>query len=132
MNDILEKLQQRNQQTTFPLELPTFEQLVEIEEQILIPLPQDLKTYLLEGSDVLFGHLEPVTAADPSTHTYLPEVTSYAWSIGLPREMIAICQQGDDFYCIDQVGQVHFWRDGRMTAQWETLWDWIEEVWLGE
>ncbi len=131
MNEIIEQLQDANQATAFPLELPTFEQLVEIEEQILIPLPKSLKTYLLEASDVVFGRFEPVTAADPHTHTYLPEVTSYAWSVGMPREYIAICQQGDDFYCIDQSGQILFWKNGRISSKnWETLWHWIDEVWL--
>ncbi|MCL1079995.1 SMI1/KNR4 family protein [Parashewanella spongiae] len=131
MNEIIEQLQEANQATAFPLELPTFEQLVEVEEQILIPLPKSLKTYLLEASDVIFGHLEPVTAADTYAHTYLPEVTSYAWSVGMPREYIAVCQQGEDFYCIDQSGQILLWKDGRLASKsWETLWHWIDEVWL--
>ncbi|MGB0892814.1 MAG: SMI1/KNR4 family protein [Parashewanella sp.] len=131
MNDIIYQLQAVNHATSFPLDLPTFEQLVEVEEQILIPLPSSLKEYLLNASDVVYGTIEPVTASDPYSHTYLPEVTSYAWSLGLPREFIAICQQGDNFYCIDQQGQVQFWRQGRFASEpWENIWQWIEEIWL--
>ncbi|WP_025820562.1 SMI1/KNR4 family protein [Shewanella marina] len=130
MNEIIEQLQELSETVPVPLELPTFEQLVEVEEQILIPLPGDLKEYLLDASDVIYGAIEPVTASDPFSHTYLPEVTSYAWSIGMPREMVAICQQGDSFYCISQEGEIFFWQDGEYTEQWESLWDWIEDVWL--
>lgn len=131
MNDIIDHLQELSETVPVPLDLPTFEQLVEIEEQILIGLPRDLKEFLLEASDVIYGTIEPVTASDPFSHTYLPEVTSYAWSLGLPRELIAICQVGDSFYCIDQEGQVMFWKNDRFSDQvWESLWDWVEEVWI--
>lgn len=131
MHDIIEQLQERSETVPVPLELPTFEQLVEVEEQILIPLPRELKEYLLHASDVIYGAIEPVTAADPYSHTYLPEVTCYAWSIGLPRDLIAICQLGDDFYSIDQDGQVHFWQNGDFTdTYWESFWEWVEDIWL--
>lgn len=133
MNEIIEQLQELSETVPVPLELPTFEQLVEVEEQILIGLPNDLKEFLLYGSDVIYGTIEPVTAADPSSHTYLPEVTCYAWSIGMPREQIAICQQGDSFYCIDEEGIVRFWKNGRFNEEgWESLWDWAEDVWLNQ
>jgi hypothetical protein len=131
MHELIEQLQALNEPVPVPLELASFEQLVEVEEQILISLPRELKVYLMEASDVVYGHIEPVTASDPQSHTYLPEVTCYAWSIGLPRELIAICQQGDNFYCIDQDGQVHFWKNGRFVGEvFESFWHWVDRVWL--
>ncbi|GGP55871.1 cell wall assembly protein [Shewanella algicola] len=131
MNEIIDQLQELSETVPVPLELPTFEQIVEVEEQILIGLPNDLKEYLLHASDVIYGTVEPVTVADPYSHTYLPEVTCYAWSIGMPREQIAICQVGDSFYCIDEEGQVQLWEDGDFDEQvWESFWDWVEDVWL--
>ncbi len=114
-----------------PLELPTFDQLVMAEEEILIPLPGELKQYLLYASDVIYGSLEPVTVSDPNSHTFLPEVTAYAWSIGMPREYVAVCQQGNSFYCIDQEGQMLLWNeDGSESDYWESLWEWVEQVWM--
>ena len=131
MNEVIEKLQELSETVPIPLELPDFEQLVDVEELILIPLPAELKEYLLSGSDVIVGTLEPVTAADPYSHTYLPEVASYAWSIGLPRDVIPICQVGDDFYCMDQNGQIDFWQNGEFCDDiYESFWQWAEEVWL--
>ncbi|BCV65543.1 cell wall assembly protein [Shewanella carassii] len=132
MHEIIEQLQELSEQVPVPLDLPGFEDLVDIEEQILIPLPAELKEYLLHASDVIYGSLEPVTAADPQSHTYLPEVTSYAWSLGMPRDLIAICQTGDDFYCIDQEGVVYFWNQDGLDEEdcWESFWQWVEDVWL--
>ncbi|BDM65680.1 cell wall assembly protein [Shewanella sp. NFH-SH190041] len=133
MHEVIEKLQELSEQIPVPLELPDFDQLVEVEEQILIPLPGELKEYLLYASDVVYGSIEPVTAADPGSHTYLPEVAAYAWSIGLEREFIPICQVGDDFYCIDQQGEVLLWQDGELSEDsWESFWDWAQDVWLNQ
>ncbi|WP_394391723.1 SMI1/KNR4 family protein [Shewanella woodyi] len=131
MHDIIEQLQEMSETVPIPLELPTFDQLVMAEEEILMPLPGELKQYLLYASDVIYGSLEPVTVSDPNSHTFLPEVTAYAWSIGMPREYVAVCQQGNSFYCIDQEGQMLLWNeDGSESEYWESLWEWIEQVWM--
>ena len=131
MHDIIEQLQEMSETVPIPLELPTFDQLVMAEEEILMPFPGELKQYLLYASDVIYGSLEPVTVSDPNSHTFLPEVTAYAWSIGLSRGYVPICQQGNNFYCIDQEGQVLLWNEnGTESEYWESLWDWVEQVWM--
>ncbi|MDB2386454.1 SMI1/KNR4 family protein [Shewanella sp.] len=131
MNDIIEQLQEMSETVPVPLELATFEQLVEVEEEILIPLPLALKEYLMYASDVICGSLEPVTASDPHSHTFLPEVAAYAWSIGLPREFIPICQRGDAFFFISQEGEIKLWQDDEIEEDsWETFWEWAENVWM--
>ncbi|MGL4474000.1 MAG: SMI1/KNR4 family protein [Shewanella sp.] len=132
MNELIERLQELNQTVPVPLELPEYDQLVQAEEQLLIGFPRELKEFLLYASDVIVGRIEPVTVSDPSSHTYLPEVASYAWSIGLPRDLLPICQVGDDFYCIDQEGRVYLWQDGYLDEEttWESFWEWVDNVWL--
>src|SRR5690554_7775213 len=85
MEDVVELLREHNQPVPTPLELPTDDDLLDVQEQILIHLPHGLREFLLEVSDVVYGHLEPVTASDPQSHTYLPEVAATAWDLGLPR-----------------------------------------------
>ncbi|QDO82879.1 SMI1/KNR4 family protein [Shewanella psychropiezotolerans] len=131
MHEIIEQLQELSETVPTPLELATFEQIVVVEEEILMPLPAELKEYLLYASDVIYGSLEPVTASDPYSHTYLAEVTAYAWSIGMSREYVAICQQGNSFYCIDQEGQVILWSEDELESEtWDSFWQWAEHVWL--
>ncbi|EDQ01187.1 conserved protein of unknown function [Shewanella benthica] len=131
MHEIIEQLQELSETVPTPLELATFEQIVVVEEEILMPLPAELKEYLLYASDVIYGSLEPVTASDPYSHTYLAEVTAYAWSIGMSREYVAICQQGNSFYCIDQEGQVMLWSEDELESEtWDSFWQWAEHVWL--
>ncbi len=131
MQEMIDELHEVAEQVPVPLELPEHDQVVDAQEQILMPLPADFREFLMEATDVIFGSLEPVTVADPSSHTYLPEVTSTAWSVGMPREMIALCESRDGYYCVAQDGEIKLWRDGDYDAEtWENIWYWVRDVWL--
>ena len=131
MEEVIEALQENASPQSFPLELPDDDLLVEIEEEILLPIPYGFKEFLLSVSDLVCGSLEPVTVCDPQAHTHLPEVTAEAWALGLPRDQIALCAQGSDYYCVDQNGEVRLWRDGELEDEyWESVWRWAEDVWL--
>lgn len=131
MEEILDLLREYNEDVPVPLDLPDEDQLVQVEEEILLPIPRDMREYLLKASDVVFGSLEPVTAADPNSHTYLPEVAAVAWSLGVPRYLIPLCEVKGGYYCVEAEGEVVLWRDGELTDDnWLTIWYWVREVWL--
>ncbi|MCL6271543.1 SMI1/KNR4 family protein [Sansalvadorimonas sp. 2012CJ34-2] len=132
MEDVIELLRERSEDIPTPLELPEDDDLVLVQEQILIHLPDEYKIFLKEVSDVVCGSLEPATVTDENSHTYLPEMTSIAWDIGMPRELITICEAPDGYYCIEQDGVVRFWdRDEGLTEdEWPTIWHWARDIWL--
>lgn len=131
MEDVIDLLKENNQPVPVPLDLPDDDDLVEIEEQILISLPDDYKHFLLEVSDVVYGSLEPATVMDPQSHTYLPELAATAWDVGMPREYIPICEYSDGYYCITQEGEVLMWMHGDSTEEeWPSIWNWAKDVWL--
>lgn len=131
MEDVIELLQESNLDVPVPLELPDEDDLVEIEEQILISLPDEYKLFLLEVSDVVCGSIEPATVTDSQSHTYLPEMAATAWDVGMPREYIPICEHADGFYCITQEAEILLWAGGELTEEeWPSIWDWAKDVWL--
>ena len=131
MEDIIEELRERALDVSVPLELPDEDQLVEVEEQILVPLPCELREFLLHVSDVIYGSIEPVTVTDPQSHTYLPEVAANAWAEGLPRELIPICACNGEYYGIWEEGEVVRWADGAVTDDsWPSIWLWARDIWL--
>lgn len=131
MQEFIEALRAAAIQQTTPLELPSEDDIVEIEEEILLPIPYEVKQFLLNVSDLVIGSIEPVTISDPQAHTHLPEVTAEAWSIGISREVMPICQNGDDYYCVDQTGEVQLWHADELSEQvWEDIWEWALDVWL--
>src|SRR5690606_24077627 len=82
--------------------------------------------------DVVCGHHEPVTAADPHSHTFLPEMAAVAWSMGLPRRYLPICEQDGAYYCISQDGTVLFWDESLSDETWDSIWEWARDIWLAD
>lgn len=132
MDEIIEELRDKAEATPVPLDLPTEEDLLDVEQQIFLTLPRDYREFLLNASDIVLGSIEPATAADPQSHTYLPDMAADAWDAGLPRDLIPICQAPGGYYCINQDGLIRRWQHGQIEDQeWESIWDWVCDVWLG-
>ncbi len=130
MEDVIEQLQQVAETVPVPLELPTEDDLLDVEEALLLQLPKDYRAFLLSVSDLVIGSLEPATAADPQSHTYLPELAAAAWDGGLPRYLIPICVTGPLVYAIDPDGQVSAWQGAtQRSGVWETVWEWAAAKW---
>lgn len=131
MESVINLLREYNESIPVPLDLPDDEDIVDVVEQILIPLPPAYREFLMTVSDVVCGYLEPATAADPQSHTYLPEMASVAWDRGLPRELIPVCEAKDGYFAITQDGIVVFWNGSDLSEEsWESIWDWAKDVWL--
>jgi len=132
MEDVYQKLRERNAEVLVPLELPDEDQLVEIEEEILIQLPHEYREFLLNVSDVICGGIEPATVTDPQSHTYLPELAATAWSLGMPRELIPVCEHAGNYYAITEEGEIKLWQDGEIDEDetWSSIWHWARDVWL--
>jgi len=134
IEEVIDQLRELNEPVPVPLELPDEDLLVEIEEQMLIGIPYELRQFLLQVSDVVYGHLEPVTAADPHSHTFLPDVASNAWAVGIPRHLVPLCQDGDDYYVVDLEGRVLHWNGDTAHLNeedgWDSVWHWVVDVWM--
>jgi len=133
MQRVIEALRQLNQTVPVPLELPTEDELVLVEEELFMPLNKELRVFLLSVSDVIYGDVEPVTAVDPNSHTYLPTVASVAWDEGVPRHLIPVCQSAIQYYCMDEAGEITLWQGSSQLhseGPWPDIWQWAELVWM--
>jgi hypothetical protein len=131
MQELIDELRELAEDIPVPLEVPEHDQLVVAQEQILMPLPFDFIEFLLEATDIVYGTIEPVTISDPHSHTYLPEVTAMAWSLGMSRELVAVCESLGGYYCIDEGGEIRYWKDDEYSDEtWENIWYWLRDVWM--
>ena len=133
MEDVIELLRERHEGGLVALELPAEDRLVEIEEQLLIPLPGDYKEFLLNASDIICGSLEPATVMDDYAHNFLPEMAANAWDQGMPRYLIPVCETHEGIYAMSQEGSVLLWVPGegiREEEEWGSIWQWAREIWL--
>jgi hypothetical protein len=61
-------------------------------------------------------------------------VASMAWSLGVPRELVPICEDRGNYYCVEEDGTVLLWEGetGELNEDetWESVWHWVRDIWL--
>ena len=104
------------------------------EEKLDFIFPEDYKVFLMEASDVFVGYLSPlVLSSDDSLESELVNAVVEARSLGVPKSWLPICEDNGDYYCIDELGVIHFWsHDGEVDEKWQDLATWITDVWIEE
>jgi hypothetical protein len=132
LDDSIRELRSRNEPVPRPLRLPTVAEVDEFETRLGVRFPTDYRRYLLEASDVIFGTKEPITITRPDAHTDLFKVAQSAWQgYGVPRDLLPLCEDNADFYCMNSANEVVFWSHNGLSAEkWPSLAHWIEDVWL--
>jgi hypothetical protein len=134
LTEVIAKLRRLNEPVPEPLSLPTQIQIEAAERKLKMKFPPDYRKYLLEASDVVYGSLEPAVVVPDAGYLHLTELAESAWSeMELPRDLLPICEDNGDYYCLNKNGEVCFWsHNGSTDEKWPDLATWIEEVWIGE
>ena len=134
---LIRQLRQLSEDVPVPLEQPSEDHILDIEENLLLPVHPQYRQFLLELGDVVYGYLQPATVADPGAHNYLADLTALAWDEGMPREYMVVCEHTDGYYCIvHESGEVQLWRrssgdfDEDHDQHWDSIWSWVKYVWL--
>jgi hypothetical protein len=109
LDDAIRELRCCNEPVPIPLRLPTVAEIDDAERRLGVKFPSDFRRYLLEASDVVYGTIEPVTITQPHSHTDLFKVANDAWQdYGVPRDLLPICEDNADVYCINPASEVVF------------------------
>lgn len=132
LDDVIRELRVLNKPVPKPRRLPTPEEIENAERKLGVRFHPDYHKYLLQASDVVYGILEPATVVPKSGHTYLADVAQDAWEqMDVPRELIPICEDNGDYYCMNAEGEVVFWsHNGVTNERWPNLATWIQQVWI--
>ena len=134
LDQAIARLRELNEPVPTPARLPNEQEVAAAEAALGETFHPDFRTYLLNASDIVFGTLEPVTITDADAHTHLETVCRGAWDdYEVPQDLLPICEDNGDFYCLDRKGRVKFWSsDGDTSESWPNLATWIDQVWIGE
>jgi hypothetical protein len=133
LDEVFSQLRELNEPVPKPSIRPSAEQVALIEKETGVTFHPDLRRFLLEVSDVVYGIKEPITITDPKSHTHFPDLLASAREYGVPQELIPFCEDNSDFYCLDSSGKVLFWsHDGATDESWPDLATWIKDVWIEE
>ncbi len=99
LDEAIGRLRAVDQAVPAPARLPSVAEVDAVERRLGVPLPADLRRYLLEASDVTFGAVEPVTITLPGAHTDLVDLATAAWdTCGVPKNLVPICEANADYY----------------------------------
>jgi hypothetical protein len=134
LDDAFAELRSRNEPVPTPAQLPTVDEVDECERELGVLFHPDYRRFLLEVSDVSFNVLEPSTITPQTAHTDVRRIAARArgrW--GVPHDVVPICHDNADYYCMRSDGSVFFWSHdmGRPNGEeWIDLAAWIEEVWM--
>jgi SMI1-KNR4 cell-wall len=133
LDDVLRELRSRNEHVPRPMRLPSAAEVDDAERRLGCKFPAVFRRYLLEASDIVYGSIEPVTITRPEAHTDLFKVADQAWQgYNMPRDLLPICNDNADFYCINAANEIVFWsHNGWSSEKWANLADWIRDVWIG-
>lgn len=130
LDEALGQLRRLNEPVPRPRTLPTESEVSEEERRAGLPFHPDLRRYLLEASDVVYGTIEPVNIC--AGHTAFGVVLHAARDWGVPDGLVPVCENNADFYCITATGEIVFWSHNGVTGEkWSSLATWIAEVWIG-
>jgi len=132
LDRVIHELRKINEPVPRPMRLPTPDEVDRAQQQLGAIFHADYRKYLLEASDIVYGTLEPCTVTPNGGHTDLIAVARDAWdTVGVPQDLIPICEDNGDYYCMDTSGQIVFWsHNGSTDEKWPDLATWIKQVWI--
>lgn len=132
IEEVIRELRDLNEPVPKPMRLPSEGEVSRAEAQLGVTFHPDYRKYLLQGSDVVYGSKEPCTVTPDGGHTDLIEVAQAAWTeMGVPGELMPICEDNGDYYCMKTTGKVVFWsHNGPTEEEWPDLATWIKQVWI--
>jgi hypothetical protein len=134
IDDVIGELRKLNHplSLSMPRKLPTEGEIRAAEEVLGVVFHPDYRKFLLQASDVDFGIIEPATVTDIPTHTNIVHMAQAAWNLmALPRDLLPICEDNGDYYCLNTIGEVVYWsHNGVTNERWPNLATWIKQVWI--
>lgn len=133
LDSVIKELRDLNLEVPTPPCLPTEEEVDSAEEQLGVQFHPDYRRFLLEASDAVVPSKEPATVTSPPGRYDLVVNARIAWTkMGLPPELLPICEDNGNYYCMNMDGEIAFWSHGVVSYErWANLATWIKEVWIG-
>jgi hypothetical protein len=132
IDDVINELRSLDQQKVELKRLPTEAEVDATEMALGVSFHPDYRQFLLQASNISYGIIEPATVTETPTHTNIIWVAESAWSLmNVPRDLLPICEDNGDYFCMNAIGEVIYWsHNGSTNEKWPDLATWIKKVWI--
>lgn len=134
-----DRLRSLNQPIPKPAQLPTEQQVCDVESLLGVKFPPSYRDYLLHYSDVNFEAFELYRVfQDGSYLDMVKEIHEAHDLVELPTHLLPFLHDNGDYYCFDLSTpgpeyKVVFWsHNGIVDESWTDFAAWVDECWIGE
>jgi len=123
-------LEHKDDNLIFTPTLPTDALLADYEKRLGLCFHPDFRYFIKKVGYASCNGLSNLTLGEPRLDDLL-EYSQYAKEIGVPHDWLPIMHDNGDYFCLKPDGTVVFWsHNGLVDEQWDSLADWIEDVWV--
>nr|WP_269082397.1 SMI1/KNR4 family protein [Thalassomonas viridans] len=86
--------------------------------------------FIKSGYDLGDAPLEALEICNPQSHVDIYEVIADARKYyQLPEELLPICEDNSDYYCLNKLGEVIFWSHNGVTDEkWQNVAVWRNQM----
>ncbi len=128
LDEAIEYLKANKTDVPKSLKVPTRDEIAAVEKREGVSFHPDFAKFLENVGGISYGTLELMAIGYDDKELF---ASAREW--GIPKDLIPICEDNADFYCMSKEGEVVFWsHNGTVDEKWESLADWIKKVWIDE
>lgn len=109
---------------------PTDEEIKKAQERLGFVFNNEYIEFIKSGCNMGESILEPLMINLPGSHIDIFEAVEAARKYyGLPLNLLPICEDNSDYYCLNEAGEIVFWsHNGTTDEMWPSLQDWWAQM----
>ncbi|ACJ27982.1 Conserved hypothetical protein [Shewanella piezotolerans WP3] len=114
----------------FEIKIPSDIQIADAQKKLGFRFPKEYVAFIKSGYDLGDAPLEALEIVDPPSYADIYEALESARKFyDLPAELLPICEDSSDYYCINDKGEVVFWSHNGITDEkWENVAIWRNHI----
>lgn len=109
---------------------PSALEIEEAQRRLGFTFPQEYIDFIKSGYDLGDSTLEALEISNPPSYADIFEALESAREYyELPTELLPICEDNSDYYCINPKGEVVFWSHNGVTDEkWKNVTEWRDSM----
>ncbi len=114
----------------FEIKIPSDIEIEDAQEKLGFKFPEEYVAFIKSGYDLGDAPLEALEIVDPPSYADIYEALESARKFyDLPSELMPICEDNSDYYCLNKIGEVVFWSHNGVTDEkWSNVTEWRNQM----
>ena len=115
---------------SFEFKPPSDLEISEAQEKLGFTFPDDYIDFIKSGYDLGDAPMEALEINNPQSHLDIYSTVVDAKKFyDFPGELLPICEDNSDYYCLNKSGQVVFWSHNGLTDEkWQNTKEWRNQM----